>query len=274
MDEEFHYRQFGYYNDNNFSKWDSKITTPPGLYLIQRLFTTILSSDLSVMRAINALFFSNIFVVYVLKIYDLIEVCPNNLSRALNLALTPTIYFFNFLDYTDSASITLIAVMFYYNLSKSEWRLGFVSLVAVFIRQNNIIWILYLIIYRVLTDNKKIILVPNSLPGHFVTILKIFFNNKWQILAQCRFQILVIVSFMAYLKIFNNGNYVFGDHTHHVMTFHPNQLLYLSLFCFFNLPITLGEYINSIGAFFQRIYISRHSLASYLFLLSVSIICA
>jgi alpha-1,2-glucosyltransferase len=202
-----------------------------------------LPADLSMMRIINSLFFSNIFVIYILKIYDFIEPCPNNISRSLNLALTPTIYFFNFLDYTDSASVSVVAAMYYYNLTKSEWRLGFVSLMAVFIRQNNLIWIVYLIIYRVLTDNKKQILVPKSIPSHFLNILRIFLNNKMQILIQCRFQALVVVIFLLYIKLFNGGRLVFGDHTHHQMTFHPNQLLYLSLFIFVNLPITLGEYI-------------------------------
>lgn len=221
---------------------------------------------------INSVFFSNIFVVYILKIFDFIEPCPNNISRSLNLAITPTIYFFNFLDYTDSASVSVVAAMYYYNLTKSEWRLGFVSLLAVFIRQNNIIWIVYLIIYRVLTDNKKQILVPKSIPSHFVNILRIFLNNKMQIFIQCRFQALVVILFLVYIKLFNEGRLVFGDHTHHQMTFHPNQILYLSIFIFFNLPITLGEYLFSINIFFQRIYISRHSLAAYLFVLSLSII--
>lgn len=240
MDEEFHYNQFLAYQANNFSHWDTKITTPPGLYLIQRMFTTILPPNLSIMRAINTLFFSNIFVVYVLKIYDFTDICPNNITRTLNLILTPTIYFFNFLDYTDTASISVIAAMFYYNLTKSEWRLGFVSLMAVFIRQNNIIWILYLIVYRVISDNKKQILTPKSLTAHFISIVRIFWTNKIQILMQCRFQILVVGVFLLYLKIFNGGRFVFGDHANHSLTFHPNQLLYLALFCVSNLPITLG----------------------------------
>lgn len=119
MDEEFHYRQFNYYHHNQFQSWDPKLTTPPGLYLLQRLASTVLPPDLAVMRALNSLLFSNIFVVYALKIFDFMEICPNNLSRALNLALTPTIFFFNFLDYTDAASISLVTVMFYYNLTKS-----------------------------------------------------------------------------------------------------------------------------------------------------------
>lgn len=220
--------------------WDPKLTTPPGLYLLQRLLASVLPPDLAVMRAVNCLLFSNIFVVYALKIFDFNDICPNNLTRALNLALTPTIYFFNFLDYTDAASVSLIAVMYYYNLTKSEWRLGFVSLLAMFVRQNNLIWILYLIIYRVLSDHRKQILVPKSLPSHFLTILKIFFTNKWQILRQSRFQIGVVALFLAFIRVYNKGHLVFGDHTHHKLTFHPNQLLYLSVFCLVNLPITIG----------------------------------
>jgi alpha-1,2-glucosyltransferase len=143
---------------------------------------------------------------------------------------------------------------------------------AIFVRQNNLIWILYLIIYRVLSDHKKQILVPKSLPSHFITIIKILLTNKWQILRQCRFQIAVVVLFLGFIRVYNNGQLVFGDHSHHQLTFHPNQLLYLSLFCLLNIPITIGEYANSLYTFFQRIYISRHSLASYLFVLSISIV--
>ncbi len=123
-----------------------------------------------------------------------------------------------------------------------------------------------------MNDNKKIILAPKSLISHLLSIVKIFLTNKKQILFQCKFQIIAIGIFSIYIYFFNNGKLVFGDHAHHKMTFHPNQLLYLSLFCVCNLPITLGEYISSVGNFFQRIYISRHALSAYLFLLSISIV--
>jgi len=224
------------------------------------------------MRAVNSLFFSNIFIIYTMKILDFPEPFPNNLSRALNIALTPTIFFFNFMDYTDSASVCLVTVMFYYSLSQSEFRLGLISLLAIFVRQNNVIWILYLIIYRIISDHRKQIMVPKSLLSHFVSIIKILFAHKWQILRQNKIQILVVAIFLGFIKVFNKGRLVFGDHEHHEMKLHPNQLLYLSLFCFLNLPITIGEYWNSINAFFQRIYVSRHSLATFLFLMSISII--
>jgi alpha-1,2-glucosyltransferase len=70
MDEYFHYNQLLAYAQNRFTHWDPKITTPPGLYILQRLFAIVIPANLGMMRAVNCLFFSNIFVVYVLKIYD------------------------------------------------------------------------------------------------------------------------------------------------------------------------------------------------------------
>lgn len=272
MDEEFHYQQFQAYYQNRFAEWHPKITTPPGLYWLQRILSSFLGGSLGTMRCINCLVFSNLFVVFIMKIYDFQDPCPNNLSRSLNLALTPTIFFFNFLDYTDTASIALVAIMYYYNLIKSEWRLSVVSLLAIFVRQNNVIWIGYLIVHRVLGENRKQINVPKSFLGHIFTVVKIFFNHKFQIISQFKLQILAGIIFGVYMCYFNGGRLVFGDEAHHQVTFHPNQLLYLSVFCYLNVPITLGEYTSSTNYILQRMFLSRHSLSSYLFLLSLSIV--
>ena len=102
----------------------------------------------------------------------------NNLSRSINLVLTPTIYFYNFLNYTDMASLALISIAFYYNLVKSSWRLCIVSIMSVYIRQNNILWILYLFLYRIVTDYEVSI---RSIRGNIIIstigFLKIVWNN-------------------------------------------------------------------------------------------------
>lgn len=69
MDEEFHYRQFSTYYGGDFKTWDPKITTPPGLYYVQYVIAQAIGSDLATMRAINALLFSNIFLIFITKIY-------------------------------------------------------------------------------------------------------------------------------------------------------------------------------------------------------------
>jgi alpha-1,2-glucosyltransferase len=69
MDEEFHYRQFSTYAGGDFKTWDPKITTPPGLYYVQYFLSQLFGADLSTMRTINSLIFSNIFLIFIVKIY-------------------------------------------------------------------------------------------------------------------------------------------------------------------------------------------------------------
>lgn len=71
---------------------------------------------------------------------------------------------------------------------------------------------MYLVIYRVLSDNKKLILAPKSLPSHILTIFKIFLNNKLAIFSQSKFQLLAIAIFIIFAQLRNKGRLVFGDH--------------------------------------------------------------
>jgi hypothetical protein len=43
---------------------------------------------------------------------------------------------------------------YYYNITGSRKRLLFCSLGGISVRQNNIIWLGYLVIYRIIQDNK------------------------------------------------------------------------------------------------------------------------
>jgi alpha-1,2-glucosyltransferase len=56
------------------------------------------------------------------------------------------------------------------------------------------------------------------------------------------------------------------------MHIHPVQMLYLSIFMLLNIPINIDDYYSTFKTIFQKLFYSRHFLASYLFLLSTSII--
>ena len=83
---------------------------------------------------------------------------------------------------------------------------------------------------------------------------------------------MVFPIFAWYLYRYNDGKLLFGDHSNHVPSFHPTQILYLSLFLFVNLPVTLSDYLLTIKESFNRIYYSRHAFATYLFLLSACLV--
>jgi hypothetical protein len=49
--------------------WDSKITTPPGLYYVQYVMGLIFGTSLSTIRILNCLIFGNLFAVFTMKIF-------------------------------------------------------------------------------------------------------------------------------------------------------------------------------------------------------------
>jgi len=70
---------------------------------------------------------------------------------------------------------------------------------------------MYIILYRILTDHRKQMFSPKPFFGHIFSIIKITFNNKFQIIKDLKLKFLVIAVFYGYLRIFNEGSFVFGD---------------------------------------------------------------
>lgn len=273
MDEYFHYRQFKEYYQGHYDVWDDKITTPPGLYHIQNLISCVTGDSLAAMRAVNWLIFGNLFLVFAVKVYEFNDHSENNITRTLNLALTPTIFFFNFLDYTDSASLALITMSFYYCLVGSAWRMGICSLLAVYVRQNNILWCAYLLVYRVLgVYSVSISSIRGNFVRSFISFVRIMLANAKDILVNNVVQISIFPLFLYYLHHFNGGKLVFGDHSNHPASFHPVQILYLMLFVVINLPLPFNDFVFLVKDTLNRLYYSRHALAAYLFLVSICII--
>ena len=55
------------------------------------------------------------------------------------------------------------------------------------------------------------------------------------------------------------------------MSFHPVQVLYLSLFMLVSIPLNIDDYVCTMKQISQKLVYSRHFLASYLLLLAISI---
>ncbi|XP_065878678.1 dol-P-Glc:Glc(2)Man(9)GlcNAc(2)-PP-Dol alpha-1,2-glucosyltransferase isoform X2 [Euphorbia lathyris] len=60
------------------------------------------------------------------------------------LALYPLHWFFTFLYYTDIASLTAVLAMYLASLKKKYYLSALIGVIAVFIRQTNIIWMLFI----------------------------------------------------------------------------------------------------------------------------------
>lgn len=160
MDEIFHVPQAQQYCKANFTSWDPMITTPPGLYLVSlahvaSLFPGILClkaaasfSDAcspSILRSTNGLL-AVICSVLIFEIITNLRPAVEDRKATLSavvLSLYPLHWFFNFLFYTDVASLTAVLASYLMVLKGSYWISALLGAFAVFVRQTNIIWILF-----------------------------------------------------------------------------------------------------------------------------------
>ncbi|KAL1635080.1 glucosyltransferase [Neofusicoccum ribis] len=173
LDEVFHVGQAQVYCAGNFTHWDSKITTPPGLYLLSYLvFRVTGRCDIYVLRALNcslALFIAQVSFSILARLYGLLKqkssaevtassdarqtaLFTNAVHTALNICLFPPLFFFFGLYYTDVPSTFFVLLSYFYALKaqqKEGKNMKFSSVVntvvlgvaALFFRQTNIFWV-------------------------------------------------------------------------------------------------------------------------------------
>ncbi|XP_067127075.1 dol-P-Glc:Glc(2)Man(9)GlcNAc(2)-PP-Dol alpha-1,2-glucosyltransferase [Centruroides vittatus] len=250
MDEIFHVKQAEKYCDGNFSEWDDKITTPPGLYLVSIGILVPASSLFHInycttigLRIINVAFsMGNMYIVYVLHSY--IHKTHQNIKKyqhilsSLNLALFPLSYFFTFLYYTDSGALFFILLMYLFHLMRSDGTAALFGLLAVLFRQTSIIWVFFVAVLQLINiltywirreTSAKQDHLHSLLPfiKYTRTILlhrKQLFHILLDILKTTGNYVLIGIGFVLFV-IYNHG-IVLGDKSAHQACFNFPQILY------------------------------------------------
>lgn len=102
---------------------------------------------------------------------------------------------------------------YYYSLVGSSWRMGISSLLSVYVRQNNIIWCLFLLVYRIVTVYEVGIGgIRGNVIRSVVSFGRLMLVNFKDIVKANYVQMLVFPIFGWYLYKYNNSKLVFGDH--------------------------------------------------------------
>lgn len=120
MDEIFHVPQAKAYCLNDFSHYDPKLTTPPGLYLISFLFHQIgLPCDILYLRYVNLFVGSILLPDLFSRLWrDFHPTCSIREQRwAQCLAMMPLMSFFSHLYYTDLLSTYTVLLSYHYSLN-------------------------------------------------------------------------------------------------------------------------------------------------------------
>jgi alpha-1,2-glucosyltransferase len=161
LDEVFHVAQAQAYCAGQFGRWDPKITTPPGLYLLSYLLhqakhcilggTYCVLADL---RWLNSLVATFVIPAQVWDVYRHSKSRhdgANPFHTVINIALFPLIFFFSGLYYTDVCSVSFVLGAYEYHLRSLRHapasrkmdmlKIFATGLCALSMRQTNIFWV-------------------------------------------------------------------------------------------------------------------------------------
>lgn len=267
MDEIFHIPQAQSYCRGQFTQWNDKITTLPGLYMISvgilnplAQWTGHVFCDPLHLRAINVLF-ATVNLLILQKITTQIHGAKHffdaskALLSSLNLALFPLLYFFNFMYYTDVGSTFMVLLMYCLHLDRLDWFASFIGVVAVLFRQTNIVWVAFVALQCVgphlvhaahdarinslmaagntpvkwsLTTMGQLKELAEGLPLLMTTQPRKLAHLLWVVTTVAGGYVLVGIGFVAFV-VLNEGVAV-GDKSAHTVVFHPTQVAY---FCGF-----------------------------------------
>ncbi|KAF9452582.1 glycosyltransferase family 59 protein [Macrolepiota fuliginosa MF-IS2] len=259
MDEPFHIPQVQAYCRGEYSTWDPKITTPPGLYimslLLKRLF--LFKCNIPMLRLTTLLSLLALPIALTrLVCYHKRERPPAVIKppvlEATVVAAFPIAWFFGFLYYTDVPSLLFVVATIAAATEDRHWLAALLGLVSCTFRQNNIIWMVYAYASSQLTylRFRRPISGPPPAKLHDPPALHAsaadLFRAVWSI---PRILPVILPSFLPYslvLLAFGsfiiwNGGIVLGDRSNHIPAFHIPQLYYfVASVTFFGWPVLLS----------------------------------
>ena len=185
------------------------------------------------------------------------------------MSLLPTLYFFTYLFYTDQGSTFFVFCMYALSLRDHHKMAAMTGAIAVFFRQTNVIWIIFMMImkarkaaYTFVNIEKKESDVSVQDIRYLTVILRCFINSLcsspftfFKLVASIILDIwpyiVVCIGFVAFVVY--NGSIVVGAKTDHQAAFNFSQLFYFISFCTVMASIHIVT-INVVKKFFHSIY--------------------
>jgi len=236
MDEIFHVPQtLQYISERDFSTWDPKITTPPGLYYLGFVSSFVTGKGLASLRSVNL---AALFVLLV--------------TQPLEVASFPLLAFYANLYYTDVWS-TLLVLAAFSRKNPADWKATSLFFASLWFRQTNVIWLGLAAAFSILEpytvrDLTRFSVLQNCAKSAFTVVSPLVY---------------VVGAFcVAFLKI--NGGITLGDKTNHQVAIHGAQLLYFLLFLgVFSAPLAV-KWVLRQGL--RRLYLVPLELAVILYI--------
>ncbi|CAH2062133.1 unnamed protein product, partial [Iphiclides podalirius] len=286
VDEVYHLPQGLSYCKRNFTYWDKKITTLPGLYLVSLHISPFFECNTYNLRFVNLVASCVNFLLFssmLLFIYGNYSESPVKIVlQALSLTILPPLYFFSHIYYTDTLSMTfLLAFTRLCFTNKTRILMFIFGVASMLMRQTNVAWIAMVVGHKALdvfirssrvfgnrylsrTSLSRTSVIAKDID---VSKLKRYYGISDAIIS---LKYHLSTSFLTYIRFITwqdwselathtlllgsfiafvvvNGGIVVGDKKAHEATIHLPQLLYFLLFYgVFGLPYALAKFASTL----------------------------
>lgn len=151
------------------------LTTIPGYHLlIATLSETISQPSLAYYRLLTTLLSLISIIVFYITAKKIDS--KNKENTLLQYIFLPILFPFFFLLYTDALSLTLVILSFLFVLNKKYDLSAIASLSSILVRQNNIVWSLFLFTLIYFQENRKIKFknIISHLKNNFIYLITFF----------------------------------------------------------------------------------------------------
>lgn len=217
LDEKDHYSQIEMFYNGDYSLYarpgetTPKNATFPGFHLIAAYFAKIIGyCSPEIIRIFNIIagILSLIAAYFIAR-----ELCGPDIAfiRAMQVLFLPILFSFSFLIYTESLSLLMLLIAFFACIKKRPVIAGVFAFIAVMIRQNNIVFVLFLIAYNYVSEYSYTISLEK---------IKKHLLSSWMYILTC-------VSFLVF-AIINKGVALNKDHC---ITFSMGNVLFSLFLC-------------------------------------------
>ncbi|PBK77176.1 glucosyltransferase [Armillaria solidipes] len=267
MDEPFHIPQAQAYCRGEFTTWDPKITTPPGLYVMGLMLKSVFmfKCTIPMLRLTTTLILLALPLVLtrLLCFHQRVRPPTSILSPTLEslvLASFPIAWFFGFLYYTEVPSLVSVVLTVVAAAEGRHWLAALLGLISCTFRQTNIIWVIYAFASSQLMEMRfrrptagssqasKLYDPPASaaVPSDLIQILK----SAPAVLPELLRSFVPYMFLLGFCVVFVtwNGGIVLGDKSNHVPVVHIPQMYYFAAFATaFGWPILIAGNRGVVG---------------------------
>mgnify|MGYP004704861603 FL=1 len=250
MDEKLHFPQLKTIASGDYTTWNDKISTPPGLYYLSLLYAKISNSEITLS---NMRYFNFLGGVLLAMLVMLIRFKNKEAGfSAVSILLNPLIAIYYSLFYPDVwASVFIVAAyaVIVWKPKNSYILSAIMSAIlgslSVTFKQSNIVWVFFMgavIIDSIVKDGKKYKYGEGI--GDTLTFIKTGLANLTTLIP------FIIVGVAFFTFVYQNGGVALGDKENQIIVPHLAQICYCVTFIMiFTIPIwissrTFVDYVN------------------------------